>query len=572
MIRKNLYPFSIFILAFAVRFIYLNQIAVNSPFFKGLVLDSLFYDNWARQIASGNWLGGDVPYGSIAYPYFLAIAYKFLGHNLYMVRYLQFIFGSLSCVLIYLLGRKIFNKRVGIIASGMAVFYAPFIFHEGLLMPAFLSIFLDCLALLVILKAMENPVWWRWISGGVMLGLGSLVTPGILLFVPLVVAGIIAIPSRTGVSPVTVHNRRAALYAISLCIGLMLVMLPVGVRNYLAGKKFVFIPAHGGINFYIGNNLYANGSFDPPKGIRTTQEGLLEDSKLIAQRKTLRNMDLQEVSRFWFMEGVRFIKEYPFKYLLLLLRKFLLFWNGYEVSDVENYYFCMRYSSIISMLVQFSFVSWLSLLGLLLSLKNWDRVLPLYLFLFAWIIACLSFFVNARYRLNAVPVLIIFASYALYWWFNQWKNKNYKGILFSAALSIPVFLIVNMRIITVDYSGSFNTVGTIYARDGLYNEAIDQFQKAIRFRPDYAQAYANLGDAYMDKGMLNKAIEEYKKAIGLEPDAVHLHCNLAILYMKAGEEKNALNECEIVLRIDPSNEVAKKIKLDSSPSLHSGSE
>jgi 4-amino-4-deoxy-L-arabinose transferase-like glycosyltransferase len=226
MIRKSLYPFSIFILAFAVRFIYLNQIAVNSPFFKGLVLDSLFYDNWARQIASGNWLGGDVSYGSLAYPYFLAIAYKILGHNLYMVRYLQFIFGSLSCVLIYLLGRKIFNKRVGIIASGISVFYAPFIFHEGLLMPTFLSVFLNVLALLLILKALENPVWWRWIFGGVMLGLGSLVTPGILLFVPLIVVGM----------PVTVHNRRVALYAISLCIGLMLVMLPVGVRNYLAGK------------------------------------------------------------------------------------------------------------------------------------------------------------------------------------------------------------------------------------------------------------------------------------------------------------------------------------------------
>ena len=559
MIRKNLYPFSIFILAFAVRFIYLNQIAVNSPFFRGLTLDSLFYDNWARQIASGNWLGGDASYGSLAYPYFLAIAYKILGHNLYMVRYLQFIFGSLSCVLIYLLGSKIFNKRVGIIASGISVFYAPFIFHEGLLMPAFLSVFLNILALLLILKALENPVWWRWLLGGVVLGVGALASSGILLFVPLVVVGMIAIPSRTGVPPVTVHNRRVALYAVSLCIGLMLVMLPVGVRNYLTGKEFVFIPAHGGINFYIGNNLYANGSFDPPKGIRTTQEGLLEDSKLIAQRKTLRNMDMQEVSRFWFMEGVRFIKEYPFGYLLLLLRKFLLFWNGYEISDVENYYFGMRYSRLISMLVQFSFVSCLSLLGLLLSFKNWDRVLPLYLFLFTWIIACTSFFVNARYRLNAVPVLIIFASYALYWWFNQWKDKNYKGILFSAALSVPVFLIVNMRIITVDYSGSFNTVGTIYARDGLYDEAINQFQKAIRLSPDYAQAYANLGDAYMDKGMLNKAIEEYKKAIGLEPDAVHLHCNLAILYIKAGEKKKALDECEIILRIDPANKIAKEI-------------
>lgn len=553
MIKRNLYILSIFILAFSVRFIYLNQIAVNSPFFKELTLDSLFYDNWARQIASNNWTEGDVSYGSHVYPCFLTIVYKFLGHNLYMVRYLQFIFGSLTCVLVYLLGKIIFNKNVGLIAAGISVLYAPFIFHEGLIMPTFLLVFLNSLALLLILKALENPVWWRWLLGGVVLGLGSLGTPGILLFVPLVIIGIIFWYKRT------IHNNRVIFSILSLCIGLILVIVSAGTRNYLIGNKFVFTPALAWVSFYTGNNINANGSFVPPEGVRTTWEGLSEDFKLIAQKKTDRDMSPQEVSRFWFLEGIRFIKEYPFKYLLLLLRKFFLFWNGYEISDVENYYFSRRYSNLISMLIQFSFVSGLSLLGLFLSLKNWHKILPLYFFLLTWIAFCLIFFVNARYRLSAVPVLIIFASWTIFWWFHQWKKRGYRKILLSVALLVPIFLIVNMNLIEVDFAGSYNTVGTIYARNGLYDKAIEQFQEAIKIRPDYAQAYANLGDGYTDKGMLNKAIEEYKKAIELEPDAIHLHCNLAILYMKAGEKKKAADECGIVLRIDPHNKIAKEI-------------
>jgi len=48
----------------------------------------------------------------------------------------------------------------------------------------------------------------------------------------------------------------------------------------------------------------------------------------------------------------------------------------------------------------------------------------------------------------------------------------------------------------------------------MIDQAIDQFQHALRFKPDDAEAHSNLGLAYKHKGWTDKAIEEYQRALG----------------------------------------------------------
>ena len=115
-IREKYIICGIFIFAFIIRILYLNQIK-NNPFFDCPQLDSLYYDAWARKLLEMGWVDSSIFCGSQLYLYFLAAAYKIFGHNLFLTALIQHILGAFSCVIIYLIGGKIFNKAVGIIAA-----------------------------------------------------------------------------------------------------------------------------------------------------------------------------------------------------------------------------------------------------------------------------------------------------------------------------------------------------------------------------------------------------------------------------------------------------------------------
>ena len=84
----------------------------KSFFSDALVMDEATYDKWAGQILERGLLTDSRLFWQAPfYPYFLALVYKIFGHNYFMPRLIQFLIGALSCVLVYLLGKKVFNKR-----------------------------------------------------------------------------------------------------------------------------------------------------------------------------------------------------------------------------------------------------------------------------------------------------------------------------------------------------------------------------------------------------------------------------------------------------------------------------
>ena len=49
--------------------------------------------------------------------------------------------------------------------------------------------------------------------------------------------------------------------------GLVLALLPVAIRNYAVAGDWSPASSHGGLNFYIGNNANADGTYRPVPGI-----------------------------------------------------------------------------------------------------------------------------------------------------------------------------------------------------------------------------------------------------------------------------------------------------------------
>ena len=61
--------------------------------------------------------------------------------------------------------------------------------------------------------------------------------------------------------------------------------------------------------------------------------------------------------------------------------------------------------------------------------------------------------------------------------------------------------------------------GVDYATQGDYENAIKEYDEAIRLDPQFAIAYINRGSAYTDLEQYERAIEDYDEAIRLDPQA-----------------------------------------------------
>ena len=104
---------------------------------------------------------------------------------------------------------------------------------------------------------------------------------------------------------------------------------------------------------------------------------------------------------------------------------------------------------------------------------------------------------------------------------------------------------------TTGYWIALYSLGLNYQQSGMYKEAIEEFKKVIRIKPDYADAHYSLGGAYMKLDMYKEAIEAYKQVIRIDPDNVSAHSNLGEIYKKLDMHKEAIEAFKQVIRINP---------------------
>jgi tetratricopeptide (TPR) repeat protein len=94
---------------------------------------------------------------------------------------------------------------------------------------------------------------------------------------------------------------------------------------------------------------------------------------------------------------------------------------------------------------------------------------------------------------------------------------------------------------------------TQLVEDGKLEEAIVEYQDAIRLKPDYALAHNDLGAVYYyGMGLLADAEAEFEKAIQSDPNLALVHANLANVYDDQGRYDEGINEVNEALRPDPS--------------------
>ena len=87
--------------------------------------------------------------------------------------------------------------------------------------------------------------------------------------------------------------------------------------------------------------------------------------------------------------------------------------------------------------------------------------------------------------------------------------------------------------------------GVKYGHAGLYKQAANSFEQAVKLDPDYADAYLSLGHAYYDLHLWEQAIESTNRGLALKPkdkNAIDLVADARLMLEreKGNQEKNSL--------------------------------
>ena len=352
----------------------------QEPFFAWLVMDSQEYDRWAREIAAGDWLGSQVFFQAPLYPYLLAGIYRLFGHNLDAVYLAQIFLAVAGCWALYRAGRLMAGERVGLAAAGLAAFYGPFLFHDVQLLKESLAITATCFLLWALAAARVRGGIRLWMAAGALLGTLALLRENALLLV------LFLLPLAAG----TGFFRRS----VALVAGLVLALSPVAIRNGLLSGDFLPTTSQGGVNFYIGNNPEADGTYRPIVPGKQIPALERQEPVRIAERELGRKLSPGEVSSYWLGKALGWVKSHPGDFLRLQLRKVGRFWSWYEWPDAVDYYWVRRLSAALPWAapVEFGAVTLFALAGLWLIRRDPKPFAPALLFALGWMLSTVAFF------------------------------------------------------------------------------------------------------------------------------------------------------------------------------------
>ena len=103
---------------------------------------------------------------------------------------------------------------------------------------------------------------------------------------------------------------------------------------------------------------------------------------------------------------------------------------------------------------------------------------------------------------------------------------------------------------------AYTNRGNAYDDKGAYDQAIQDYTKAIQVNPSYATAYYNRGDAYNNKGEYDQAIQDFNQALRLNPSLALAFSDRAYAYEHKGEYEQAIQDDSQALKLNPSNAAA----------------
>ncbi|GAP13479.1 dolichyl-phosphate-mannose-protein mannosyltransferase [Longilinea arvoryzae] len=375
--------------------------------------DQVSYHNLALRVLGGhgfsfgeNWwpatrANEPTAHWSFLYTLYLVGVYALFGPHPLVARLIQaVIVGLLQPWLTYLLGKQLFNARVGLWAAFLNAIYAYFIYYGGTLMtePFYITAILGALLLAIRLVQPPDENTRRGLLAvglGLLLGAAVLLRQLFLLFIPFLLLWMFWASLRRHSALKWVH------YVLPLAV-VAAMIAPITIYNAQRFGQFVLLNTNSGYAFYWGNHPYYGTHFQPILSNEEYQQLLPQDQL---------NLDEAALDKELLRRGMQFVLEDPGRYALLSLSRIPAYFEFLPSSDSGTI-------SNLSRVLSFGILWPFMLAGLIMAWRKrshrfWDALASpkflLVLFALVYTVIHVLTWTLIRYRLPVDATLLVFA-------------------------------------------------------------------------------------------------------------------------------------------------------------------
>jgi len=96
-----------------------------------------------------------------------------------------------------------------------------------------------------------------------------------------------------------------------------------------------------------------------------------------------------------------------------------------------------------------------------------------------------------------------------------------------------------------------NNLGYVFYKMGRYQEAMVQFQQALQLDPRFAEAHFNLGTVLLQQGQWDEATAHFQQALQINPNYEIARNNLGFVFLQTGRYQEAMVQFQQALQINP---------------------
>ena len=111
-----------------------------------------------------------------------------------------------------------------------------------------------------------------------------------------------------------------------------------------------------------------------------------------------------------------------------------------------------------------------------------------------------------------------------------------------------------------DLAVAYQQRGFASARDQKFQEAIADFNEALKIKPNESRIYEQRAAVEMKLRDYDKALADYSEAIKLKPNEVRYYLYRSYIYETKNDIKSSMADTERALKLDPNNQEAKTRK------------
>ena len=535
-------------LALAIRLIYWLQ-AADNPLLSVALVDEGYYLDQARQVLAGGWTWAEGFIMDPLYTWFLAGALAIGdGVDPFWARLLQVGIDSLNVIALWLIGRRLWSDRVGLVAGALYALYpVAWLYSLSLLKATLTTSAVLWLTWLVVWVLMGRRGLLWWLVVGLAIGLVTYLRGNLLLLAPLIVLALALL----------LRPWRHALAAVGLLVlGTGIVLTSVATAHRHAGGPWAPLPAVAGYTLYSANHP------NNPRGVYRTPafvnvdapaELLGQFQQEAARRRGLpadQVPDPWATSAYWRGQAMRWWISSPSVLPRLLWYKLNQLITGAEIPNVHNIRLHARYAPmLVPWLPVFAIALALGLPGLIIGIRRQREALVLLAPIAMVAATTVIYYGASRLRLPMVPMLLLgIGVLADGDWHRRWRSALAVGaaasLLLLASLlawhpGIPMAqallqaarahaqlgqldaadrLLEAAGPAMIDNTRALITRSAIALMRGDYAASRRLGEHGLRIDPDSVELLFNTGVAALRQGDVARAFELLRRADAISPD------------------------------------------------------